>query len=65
MIGTPQQQEYSMQPILLVLFLALALALAIRAFFRYPPHRMHWQRMQQQRSPRRPMRRSADHYRRN
>ena len=53
-----------MQPILLVLFLALALALAIRAFFRYPPHRMHWQRMQQQRSPRRPMRRSADHYRR-
>ena len=65
MIGAPQQPEYSMQPILLVLFLALALAVAIRAFFRYPPHRMHWQRMQQQRLTRRPMGRGTDHYRRN
>ncbi len=50
-----------MQPILLVLFLTLALAVAIWSLYRYPQHRLQWQRSRRQQS-RHPMRRSADRY---
>ena len=52
-----------MQPILLVLFLTLALAVVIWGLYRYPQHRLQWQRSRQ-RTAEQPMRRSADHYRR-